>query len=163
MKALTEWWWCCCWTYLLQFLCLIWTEKHGSEWIKTLRQYRHFNFSTEICKACVKEWNRLKLVKYIRLFFVISPASISFDHYPDIIKEQNKTWTSRQNTSCSKHRKPANPRLCSDEGLTLKTSANTLFTAFSISTSTLRWYIVIQNWFSWFSFLSLQTKFLQKK
>ena len=30
----------------------------------------------------------------------------------------------------------------SDEGLTLKTSANILFTAFSISTSTLRWYIV---------------------
>ena len=29
-------------------------------------------------------------------------------------------------------------RLCSDEGLTLETSANTLFTAFSISTSTLR-------------------------
>ena len=33
-------------------------------------------------------------------------------------------------------------RLCSDEGLTLETSANTLFTAFSISTSTLCWYIV---------------------
>ena len=32
--------------------------------------------------------------------------------------------------------------LCSDEGLTLETSANTLFTAFSISTSTLHWYIV---------------------
>ena len=32
--------------------------------------------------------------------------------------------------------------LYSDEGLTLETSANTLFTAFSISTSTLRWYIV---------------------
>ena len=30
----------------------------------------------------------------------------------------------------------------SDEGLTLETSANTLFTAFSVSTSTLRWYIV---------------------
>ena len=28
--------------------------------------------------------------------------------------------------------------LCSDEGLTLETSANTLFTAFSISTSTVR-------------------------
>ena len=28
-------------------------------------------------------------------------------------------------------------RLCSDEGLTLETSAETLFTAFSISTSTL--------------------------
>ena len=32
--------------------------------------------------------------------------------------------------------------LCSDEGLTLETSANTLFTAFNISTSTLRWYIL---------------------
>ena len=32
----------------------------------------------------------------------------------------------------------------SDEGLTLKTSANTLFTAFSISTSTLRRYIVLR-------------------
>ena len=32
--------------------------------------------------------------------------------------------------------------LCSDEGLTLETSANTLFTAFSISTSTLPWFIV---------------------
>ena len=32
--------------------------------------------------------------------------------------------------------------LCSDEGLTLETSANTLFMAFSISTSTLHWYIV---------------------
>ena len=31
---------------------------------------------------------------------------------------------------------------CSDEGLTLETSANTLFTAFSVSTSTLRRYIV---------------------
>ena len=31
---------------------------------------------------------------------------------------------------------------CSDEGLTLETSANTLFAAFSISTSTLRRYIV---------------------
>ena len=31
---------------------------------------------------------------------------------------------------------------CSDEGLTLETSAITLFTAFSISTSTLGWYIV---------------------
>ena len=32
--------------------------------------------------------------------------------------------------------------ISSDERLTLETSANTLFTAFSISTSTLRWYIV---------------------
>ena len=32
--------------------------------------------------------------------------------------------------------------ISSDKGLTLETSANTLFTAFSISTSTLRWYIV---------------------
>ena len=32
-------------------------------------------------------------------------------------------------------------RTCSDEGLTLETSANTLFTTFNISTSTLRWYI----------------------
>ena len=31
---------------------------------------------------------------------------------------------------------------CSDEKLMLETSVNTLFTAFSISTSTLRWYIV---------------------
>ena len=31
--------------------------------------------------------------------------------------------------------------LCFDEGLTLETSANTLFTAFNISTSTSRWYI----------------------
>ena len=31
---------------------------------------------------------------------------------------------------------------CFDEGLTLETSANTLFMAFSISMSTLRWYIV---------------------
>ena len=30
-----------------------------------------------------------------------------------------------------------NPNFCSDEGLMLETSANTLFTAFSISTSTL--------------------------
>ena len=29
-----------------------------------------------------------------------------------------------------------------DDGLTLETSANTLFTAFNVSTSTLRWYIV---------------------
>ena len=33
-------------------------------------------------------------------------------------------------------------RLCSDEGLMLEMSANTLFMAFSISTSTLRGYIV---------------------
>ena len=32
--------------------------------------------------------------------------------------------------------------ICSDEGLTLETSANTLFTVFSKSTSTLPWYIV---------------------
>ena len=32
--------------------------------------------------------------------------------------------------------------LCSDKGLTLETSANTLFTVFSISTSTLRRYIL---------------------
>ena len=30
----------------------------------------------------------------------------------------------------------------SDEGLMLKTSANTVFTVFSISTSTLPWYII---------------------
>ena len=35
--------------------------------------------------------------------------------------------------------------LCSDEGLTLETSANTLFTAFSISTLTLCWYIAQFN------------------
>ena len=32
--------------------------------------------------------------------------------------------------------------LCSDKGLTLEMSANTLFTAFSISTSTFCWYVV---------------------
>ena len=35
--------------------------------------------------------------------------------------------------------------LCSDEGLTLETSANTLFTAFSISTSTLNTERSVQN------------------
>ena len=42
----------------------------------------------------------------------------------------------------SRENQPVNHPLCSDEGLTLETSANTLFTAFSISTSTLRWYVV---------------------
>ena len=43
--------------------------------------------------------------------------------------------------------------LCSDEGLTLETSANTLFTAFSISTSTLRSYIARSTTSSLTSFL----------
>ena len=38
---------------------------------------------------------------------------------------------------------------CTVEGLTLETSANTLFTAFCISTSTLRWYIVQKNKRCW--------------
>ena len=38
-----------------------------------------------------------------------------------------------------------------DEVLRLETSANTLFTAFGISTSTLRWYIVRSTWISQFS------------
>ena len=37
----------------------------------------------------------------------------------------------------------------SDEELTLETSANTLFTAFNIFTSTLRWYIVRYSVLCW--------------
>ena len=36
-----------------------------------------------------------------------------------------------------------------DEGLTLETSANTLFVAFTISTSTLHGYIVVTSTLTW--------------
>ena len=45
----------------------------------------------------------------------------------------------KESTTCSKRKKF---NLCSYEGPMLKTSANTHFTVFSISTSTLRWYIL---------------------
>ena len=87
-------------------------------------------------------WSLLSVYMYMQATFIFT--------YIFVLQTSKVQPIKLQNMSILYSMSIMNQRLtlCSDEGLMLKTSVNTLFMAYSISTSTSRWYMYIVNCFN---------------